>query len=81
MKHLKHMAVGAAVLLAGLLAFGVPLSTALQYAVVLSCPLMMIGMMLFMNHGNGHSCAGSHDGHSEDLPRPSITDPDATRHR
>jgi len=59
--HLKHMAIGAALVLALLLAFGVDLSRALPYALLLACPLGMVAMMFFMGRGNGH-VHGPHDG-------------------
>ncbi|NKY10829.1 DUF2933 domain-containing protein [Cellulomonas hominis] len=68
--HLKHMAIGAVVVLALLLAFGVDLSRALPYALLLACPLGMIGMMFFMGRGNGHGHEGHHgpntQGHGHD---------------
>jgi hypothetical protein len=66
MKHAKHMIIGGVVILAALLLFGVPLSTALQYAVLLACPVMMIGMMAFMNHGSGQSQPACHHDHSSE---------------
>jgi len=68
--HLKHMAVGAAVVLALLLAFGVDLSKALPYALLLACPLGMVGMMFFMGRGSGHGHEDPHGpsahGHNHD---------------
>jgi len=58
-KHIAAMlgvgAVGAAILVA----FGLPLTTALLFAFILACPLMMVWMMFTMggngmNHGMGH---------------------------
>jgi hypothetical protein len=60
--HLKHMAIGAAAVLALLLAFGVDLGEALRYAALLACPLGMIAMMAVMgrnNHGHAHG-PGTH---------------------
>jgi hypothetical protein len=57
--HLTHMLLGGAAILAVLLVAGVPLGAALTYAAVLACPLMMVGMMLMMNHGNDHRDASS----------------------
>ena len=54
-KHLKYMLLVGGGLFAVLLVAGVPLSTALSYAVLLACPLMMVGMMFMMGHGNGSS--------------------------
>lgn len=68
--HIKHMAIGAAVVLALLLAFGVDLSKALPYALLLACPLGMVGMMFFMGRGNGHGHGDHHGpnnpGHNHD---------------
>ena len=63
-KHLIQMAIAGGVVLTGLVVFGVPLSTALPYALLLACPVMMIWMMASMNHatdsGNArreHDCS------------------------
>lgn len=42
--HLKHLLVGGSGLLVVLLVLGVPLTTALSYALALACPLMMLAM-------------------------------------
>lgn len=52
--HLKHMAIGGAVVLAVLLALRVDFGTALRYAALLACPLGMIAMMVFMGRRGGH---------------------------
>ncbi len=57
--HLKHMAIGAVVILALLLAFGVDLGQALPYAILLACPLGMVAMMFFMNRRGGHDHSGA----------------------
>lgn len=54
--HLKYMLLGGAGLFGILLLVGVPLTSALLYAVLLACPLMM----LTMGGHSGHSGAG-HD--------------------
>lgn len=62
--HLKHMAIGGGAILAVLLLLRVELGTALQYALLLACPLGMVGMMFMMdrNKGGGHQHgAGCHD--------------------
>lgn len=63
--HLKHMLIIGGVLLMGLLAFGVPTTSALTTAAVLACPIGMAAMKFFMMRGApGH--AASHDGsHAE----------------
>lgn len=64
--HLKHMAIGAGVILAALLLVGLPIGSALTYALLLACPLMMVGMMLMMgghgSRGGDHSDASSDRG-------------------
>ena len=50
-KHIKYMLLGAAALFGVLLAVGVPLQSAMLFAVLLACPLMMVFMM------------GGHGGH------------------
>jgi Protein of unknown function (DUF2933) len=67
--HMKHMLIGGAGLLAVLLAFGVPLSSALPYAVFLACPLMMLMMMRSMGGGGGHG-GGGHDHGPDQSPVP-----------
>jgi hypothetical protein len=66
--HLKHMLIGGAVVLAALLIVGVPLGTALPYAALLACPLMMISMMLSMNGHGGHGGHGERDGRPTGQP-------------
>ena len=67
--HMKHMLIGGAGLLAVLLTFGVPLSSALPYAVFLACPLMMLMMMRSMGGGGGHG-GGGHDHGPDQSPVP-----------
>jgi type III secretory pathway component EscV len=67
--HLKHILIGAAVLLGVFVVAGVPLGRALPYALFLACPLMMIAMMFMMGRSqDGHSgCSHEHhDRRSED---------------
>ncbi|MFC5175140.1 DUF2933 domain-containing protein [Nocardioides taihuensis] len=52
--HLKSMLVGGTGVFGALLLFGVPLSSALLYAVLLACPLMMITMGGHGGHGGEH---------------------------
>ena len=62
--HLKHMIIGAGAILAVLLVAGVDFRQALQWAILLACPLMMVGMMFMMNRKGGsheHHHGGSHD--------------------
>jgi hypothetical protein len=75
--HLKHMLIGGGALLIGLLAFGVPLGTALQYAIVLACPLMMIVMMAMMGRAHGGHERGGRDQMQTDVEK--VADDDAVR--
>jgi hypothetical protein len=71
--HMKHMLIGGAGLLAVLLAFGVPLSSALPYAVFIACPLMMFMMMFMMMRspgGGGGRGGGEQDHGSDQTPGP-----------
>jgi hypothetical protein len=62
--HVKHMAIAGGAILAVLLALRVDARTALQYAILLSCPLGMIGMMFMMTKGHGrHDHGEKDDGH------------------
>ena len=63
--HLKHMLLVGAGVFGVLLLVGVPLTSALLYAVALACPLMMLTMG---GHG-GHGGAG-HDPSSRDSEVP-----------
>ena len=63
--HMKYMLLGGAGVFGVLLLTGVPLSTALLFAVVLACPVMMLTMG---GHG-GHGGAG-HDHTSRDSNQP-----------
>ena len=63
--HLRYMLVGGAGVFGVLLLVGVPLSSALLYAVLLACPLMMLTMG---GHG-GHGSAG-HDPSSRGSDEP-----------
>jgi hypothetical protein len=57
--HPKYMLLGGAGVFGILLLVGVPLTSALLFAAVLACPLMMLTM-------GGHGGAG-HDGDRDDL--------------
>ena len=65
-KHMIQMVAVGGVVLAGLVAFGVPWSTALRFSVVLACPLMMVWMMTTMSHSADHS--GDSHAHEEGGP-------------
>jgi hypothetical protein len=58
--HAKHMLLGGGAILALLLVARVPFGIAVQYAVLLACPLMMAAMMVMMGRG-GHG----HDAHTD----------------
>ena len=65
--HLKYMLLGGAGVFGVLLLVGVPLSSALLYAVLLACPLMMLTMGGHGGHGGGghdHSSRGSEESSS-----------------
>jgi hypothetical protein len=64
--HLTHMLFGGAGILALLLFEGVPLGTALTFAFVLACPLMMVAMMFMMNRGNDGHGGGGRGGYGHD---------------
>lgn len=54
-RHFTYMLVAGVAVLGGLWAFGVSLSTAIPYAFLLACPLIMVFMMRGMDHGSmGH---------------------------
>ena len=63
--HLKHMAIGGAAVLAVLLLLKVDLRTAVTYAILLACPLGMVGMMAMMTKGghgqHDHGAGGGHE--------------------
>lgn len=56
--HLKHMAIGGGAILVVLLVLGVDLRAALPWALLLACPLMMVGMMFMMNRNHGAGAVG-----------------------
>ena len=71
LSHLKYMLFGGAVLLGGMVAFGVPAPTAALFAVLLVCPLMMVLMAAggHDGHGSGHqSDDQNHDAHQGTQP-------------
>jgi hypothetical protein len=68
--HLKQMLIGGAVLLVGLLAFGVPTGPALITAAALACPLGMAAMMFFMMRGQAHGIAHNHADPPAAVPAP-----------
>ena len=64
--HLKYMLLAGGGIAALLLATGVRPGQALLTAAVLACPLLMVGMMFFMNRGGngGNGQSHSDQGHS-----------------
>jgi hypothetical protein len=62
--HLKQMLIIGGVLLAGLLAFGVPTGSALITAAVLACPIGMAVMMFVMMRGSQGHGAGHDSSHA-----------------
>lgn len=57
--HVRHMAIAGGVVLAVFLALRVDARTAVQYALLLACPLGMVGMMAAMSRRRG----GDHTDH------------------
>ena len=55
---LQALVIGGAVVLATLLLVGVPAGTALTYALLLACPLMMVAMMFMMSGQGGGDSRG-----------------------
>ena len=66
-KHLLYMGVAAVVVLGGLWVTGVPLERAAPWALLLACPLMMVVMMLFMDHGSSRGHPHEVDEHPDDV--------------
>lgn len=64
-KHLRMMAIGAVLMLGAFVLFGVPFATALRYALLLACPLMMALMMLSMGGHGGTGTAQRPPSHEE----------------
>lgn len=79
--HVKHMLIAGGGLLVVLIVAGVPLGTALPYAVALACPLMMVAMMLMMGRGRaggGHGKAPAH--HDDTVTAAPDSKPGSRRH-
>ena len=74
--HLKHMLLGGAAAFGVLLLVGVPPISALLYAALLACPLMMFTMG---GHG-GHGGAGEHSSRRSDKNGESIDRPSQHQH-
>lgn len=67
--HLKHMLFVGAGVFGVLLLLGVPLASAVLFAVVLACPLMMFTMGGHGGAGHNHTSRGSNEpGASEARP-------------
>lgn len=75
--HLKHMLLGGAGLFGVLLLVGVPLTSALLYAVLLACPLMMLAMG---GHGGHAGAEHDHTSRRSDEPDESIEPARQQRH-
>lgn len=67
-RYLPVYVLAAAVLVVGVLAFGVPTSSLWILGFVVLCPLMMIFMMGGMHGGDGHGGHGDSGHKSGDLP-------------
>ncbi|MDT0167117.1 hypothetical protein Q9R32_16315 [Actinotalea sp. AC32] len=63
--HSKHMLIGGGVIFAALLIAGVDVGNAGVWALLLVCPLMMVGMMWMMSRGHA-----GHGGHGDTQGRP-----------
>lgn len=75
--HLKGMALISGGVFVVLLLLGKPAGEALSYAVLLACPLMMVGMMFGGHAGHGASRDDSeHEAHTGHLPGAGSRDPD-----
>lgn len=76
--HVKHMLIGGAAIVGALVVFGVDWRTALLWALVLACPLMMVTMMAG-GHGHGHGGAPVPDPRADQIgpDRERIDDPSA----
>jgi len=57
--HLLHMLIAGAAVLGVLLLAGFDLGKAAPYAILLACPVGMIGMMWMMTRGNGMMTRGN----------------------
>jgi hypothetical protein len=72
------MAIGAAAVLVVLLIAGVNPGAALRWAVLLACPLGMVGMMMMMNRhgseqeGHGHDHGAHFGGDHATAPEPTV---------
>ena len=65
--HLRYLRVAVGAVVVGLLAAGTPLPSLLPFALILTCPLMMIVMMLGMGGRSGHGSGGpGHDSSARD---------------
>ena len=60
--HLTHMAIAGVGVLAVLVVVGVDLGTAVPWALLLACPLMMVAMMWAMSRGQGGHAGGEPGG-------------------
>jgi hypothetical protein len=56
-KHLAYMVAAGGAAFGVMVLAGVPLGTALPYALLLACPLMMIAMMASMRGDDSHGAA------------------------
>lgn len=67
-QHLPYYAIAAAILIVGLVAFGVPISNLLFLGVILVCPLMM----MFMVRGMGGKTTDRKDDDAPQEPNHNI---------
>lgn len=76
-KHVKYMLLGGAGAFGVMLLLGVPVSSALLFAVVLACPLMMLSMGGHQGHG---SAGDDHAPRSSDEPEKYVNQPGRQQH-
>ena len=65
-QHLPHYAIAAAILIVGLVAFGLPVTNLIFFGLFLVCPLMMLIMMRGMHGGGGGDNSNGSTPHERD---------------
>lgn len=72
--HFRHMALAGGALAVSLLVLGVQAETALTYALLLACPVMMGTMMLWMLRQGGRPSEAPTRGNGSSRPEPDQAD-------
>ena len=72
--HFRHVALASGAVLVSVLVLGVQAATALRYALLLACPVMMGAMMLWMFRQGGGSSETSTRGNGSTRPEPDEAD-------